>query len=295
MRTLFVFVTILFQSLLLANGQSPRSHEERVVRMAYAKLSYLTQLGAICDAAISSHGGNYVDPASLAGRLKDAELTFKIDEFRSGDISEIASVPWGDLVTIPRSSDYLLDVRTRTQTFRDRDLPQEAWMAGRAGWKTGPQYPTENLPIVAAMTVKHVIETGGQLWIQPGPVVYTRYAAFTVKAKFEDRTVGPYKAAFFFGTNAQGEEVVSPQDQITAGQALYDATARSAYPSGLMHTHLRETKVLSDWLGASAVSSPECRLGKKELCCDGAKCGVAPQDLDSEMSLSLPDTTGAQP
>lgn len=52
-----VAATALFVSTLVANGQQqPMSHEEEVVRIAYAKLSYATQIGMLWH-AVSQHEG----------------------------------------------------------------------------------------------------------------------------------------------------------------------------------------------------------------------------------------------
>lgn len=294
MRKSIVVSFLILASALTAACQGIPSHEETVVRTAYAKLAYLTQVGVIGHAAIKQHDGATFSASTLAQALKDQEVSFQISDVKVGNVSEIASVPWGDLVSPPGSFGHVLSIRHGNQTYSDNAASSEHWMYGAAEWQTPPSLPAVSVAAMLAMPCKTVIALGAGLWITPD-IVYERYAAFTVTATFQGETVGPYKAIFFFGSDAEGREAVSPQDQISDAQALYDVISHPLYPSGLLRTHLRETKVVSDWLKATRNTSPSCAAGTGNLCCDGLKCGVADLDVANELAKPLPSEPPSTP
>ncbi len=265
------------------------SHEESVVRAAYAKLSYLTQVTVIGNAAMKSYKTtSALDSVKLNQQLSDVEVRFDLEDFKVGDVSEIANMKWGELISPPpQPPGEILAIESGSQTFQDRDRLQSEWKTGRPRWIPADQIPAVAMATVLALTVQQHMQISGKQWTYPD-VVYYRFASFSATVTFRGKSVGPYQAAFFFGRNAKGQGIVAPQDNITDGNALFLALTESIYPKGLLETHLLKTPVVSDWIGSSQVFGQNCSTGKQELCCLSAgKCGVSHDDWQRALATPL--------
>jgi len=269
-------------------SQSKITHEEATVRKAYAKLSYLTQLTDVGDAAIRSYTTPAIDRVKISQQMNDAEVRFNLSDFKVGDISEIANIKWGELISPPpQPNGEILAIDSGTQRFQDHDRLQSEWRFGKPHWQPADRVPASSMATVLALTVQQHIQISGKSWTYPD-VMYDRYASFSASVTFQGKTAGPYNAVFFFGKNAKGQEVVAPQDNITDGNALFLALTDPLYPRGLLETHLRETPVVSEWILSNEIFDQNCSVGKRELCCSGtSKCGISHDDLQRELGMPL--------
>jgi hypothetical protein len=118
-------------------------------------------------------------------------------------------------------------------------------------------------------------------------VVYSTYAAYTVTVTFQNQS-STYKAAYFFGKNATGDEKAYPADMLTSFNPPEFSSSHTFYPNGLLTSHLRETPVLSQWLDAQKISHSSCVAGKAQLCCYGDRCGVSAEDLHTILATPIP-------
>ena len=120
-----------------------------------------------------------------------------------------------------------------------------------------------------------------------GKNIYTRYTTFTVSVTFQGKT-STDRAIVFFGTDAKGHEVFTPQNPVLDfGGSLPSDVKDSFYPKGLMHSRLRDTPVLADWFASQAISASSCTAVKRTLCCSGSRCGISVTDLQEELSTPL--------
>lgn len=262
-------VTILMVSAVFTQTVSTMSHEETIVRETYARLSFAVQIEEIYkltnEAAINNKS---LDREEFATRLKNGALRFEISDFKAGDLSEISQRKYSDLVTKPEGGDAL-DIHAGT-------------------WDLATDKPSETHSSVA--TVRwHEQQNISENWEQPFGAIYpqtevsgqhTRYAAFKVKATFQDRSI-QYHAMFLFGKDKNGQEVVLPIDTVAnlSGSSLNFFLKVPAYPETLIEGGVGKDPVIYDWLSSHQVSSPS---GKPhEANCDlvALKCGVHVEDL----------------
>jgi hypothetical protein len=88
----------LVPSLLAQN----MSHEEEVVRNAFAKVELLCSLKPITEAGTSQLSASKLDPQLASDRVKDATPSFELTDFKTGKIADIADESWGQFVTPPQ-------------------------------------------------------------------------------------------------------------------------------------------------------------------------------------------------
>ena len=105
--------------------------------------------------------------------------------------------------------------------------------------------------------------------------VYSRYAAFDVRANFQNQ-VRDYKAVFLFGKEAN-KEIVFPLDMVTNQSALWFFTKNDVYPSTLVKSSLKSHPIVSEWLQANA--DPKCKSGKTCFDAQTGKIAVSAQDV----------------
>lgn len=284
--------TLLSICLLTAPalGQSAATpaHEETVVRQAYAKVSYLTQVKVITDAALKTYNNAVpVDQQAVQQNLEDANVVFELSDFKTGLIAEVADTKWGDLITVPPAAGQALKVDVSGLDFKDADLPSTTWSYATASWVAVPPGVTTSDPGTAqvlAMPLHTLMDMGAKLWVTPD-AVWTRYANYSVVVHFKGQSIGPYRAMFFFGTS-KGQEVVAAQDLLTDDQALYYVLQQPIYPTGLLRTTLR-SGVAGRWLDDNKLPAGRCHPGKHEVCCVESQCGIADADLESELAAPL--------
>lgn len=296
MRMLFIRCSVLVFVACAISGLSqvaatPRindhtTREQRIVTDAYNKVAYLTELDAYSKTVLNSVSGEQIDPATVGRRLSNSVVSYKLDDFRTGDISEIADTKWGDMVSFPSAADHTVITPLRLQSWKDNDLSIVSWTTAEASLGKPVEISEAVRNVVQAMTVRSILALGGRLMTDPD-VIYSRYTSYKVTVQFQGRTIGPYKALFFFGKNAEGYEYASPQDLYADGSSLYRATRESFYPSGLLHTRFRDVPILAQWLAGTAMEPQSCSDGAGSLCCTATRCVVSSTDLQHDIALPL--------
>src|SRR5215472_15413894 len=86
-RLLLTGIILCFVLTLTLAQPAGMSNEERIVRTTYARLSYATQVGVVHHAIsdFEADKNTVLDQAELARRLKNAELTFELSDFKVGN------------------------------------------------------------------------------------------------------------------------------------------------------------------------------------------------------------------
>ena len=269
-----------------AAGPKPPSHEEEVVRSTYAALSFLCSLEPISNAAIEQ---NEVSQAKIDRQVSDSTPVFTITHVQTGTIASIASQNWATRFSVPdKDTPVVLAGNTINQDWSDPDTPAAHWRFMRVHWDVDNSYTPERTAAMQAVTVGEAVEMNSTAaegtWIGRA-ATYTRYANFDVTIKFQNRTIGPYTASFFFGKDAAGKEVVAPQDALVSGQLLWDALHPAAYPTDLIKTPgLHKNAVLDRWVRANV--SNACSSARSDLCCSDGRCSLPEPAVAKDLAAS---------
>lgn len=284
---LMCLAVLLFAPSL--HAQSQGAHDEEVVRNAYQKLSFIMQFSVYgtFSAVVQSH---QTTPAEFQKNLNDAMLIFTLENFKAGPISEISSDKWSNVITAPRNFATQINVGIGTTTYGDNlgNVPvRGTWMTAQAYSVTAvPSDPSDQLRIDGlAKIFQEPIGSGRGFFEYPNEA-YTRYVSYQVTAAYQGKVIGPYKALFLFGNGA-----VLPNDLYVSMNALRDTASKSLYPSGLFHTHLRDTPLIHDWLIANQITTQSCSSSAGDLCCTSTRCGIAQNDLQRDLATPLPAVT----
>lgn len=267
---------ILFLLLVaLAKGQQQMTHEETVVRTTYARLSYAVQVNEVHKAITDFAKDKVLDNATLGQRLKAAELTFVLSDFKVGNVTDadIGKTKYADLVTKPSGDS--LDIAHGYSTF-GTDSPAD-----------GSRIPQQTKSVIATVQW-HGSQTIQEDWEQPWAKLFprlensswfTRYTSFKVKVTFQGRA-REYRAMFLFGGDPiAGAEYIVPIDTVAGlTGALHFFATNNAYPEALIEGGVgKDIPAVHNWLSA------QVSTGKShDDNCDPAtgKCGVSRQDLD---------------
>jgi hypothetical protein len=266
---LLVFLLSLLATVNSQLSQVKMSHEEQVVRTTYARLSYAIQVGEIArilhDTKVARKP---IDRGEFSQRLKDAALRFELTDFKVGTLSEISQTKYSALVTKPDGGPALAIGAGIWQMATDDPKETKSDVAS-AKW-TKAQTLTEDWEVPFGEAYPKT-QIAGQ---------HNRFAAFTVKASFQGRSI-EYRALFLFGKDAQGQESILPIDTVSNlnGSALNVFLNHSAYPETLIEGGIGKDPVIYDWLSAGQVSQPTSK--RREANCDPVtmNCGVHSDDL----------------
>jgi hypothetical protein len=148
--------------------------------------------------------------------------------------------------------------------------------------------------VMLGLPVSEIVKLGGPQWEGKGsPVTYTRYAAFAVSVTYQGRSAGPYKAIFFFGTDAHDQEFVAINDLVSE-RPLWYMVNTPIDQSGLLLGKIREAPAVSDWIRDNVMEASACppRSGPPDLCCAHGRCGIAPADFNRSLGVPLPAPQG---
>lgn len=167
------------------------THEETAVRKTYANLTHLC-----------------LSP-------DNPPPVFKIENVRTGTIASIATQKWATLFTFPDDGVVLAG------HWKQTDFNGQSHGAMSVQWGTDDSYTPERLAQMKSITISKAVNIASKELTTPA--TYTRYATFQVIVAYQGREVGPYRATFFFGKDANGNEVIAPQDAIVSGQLLWYA------------------------------------------------------------------------
>ncbi len=250
-------------------GQQP-SHEEAIVREAYAKVAYMTEVNIVGKAALDSYTAKAFDQSHFTADLTKASPEFTLDSFEVGDFSQIANKKLGELISVPTPPAKVLKFDTGNQGFRENDQVDISWHWAKAHWESAEDLGADSVRTLSDLTLQQAIVLNKE-----GP--FERYATFCVTISFQGHSEGPVRAFFLFGKDAKGTETATPQDNFSDSTALAIAVSEPMDPNVFLKTHLRETPVLSNWLASHEMFDQACVADK--LCCSGSRCGIRHADL----------------
>jgi hypothetical protein len=279
----YLAVTFMLASLSPAVAQM--THEETMVRTAYAKFAYSVQQGVIGRLAVEAdnRGVPKREPSLTSDqRLAAAQVDFTLSDFVIGDVRDIVNRKAVDLIS-PASGEMLDTSGESGANYSDQGLATR-WQSFELHWK-----PAHPLP-AAAQTIT-ISEWYALQWREQWPsALWQRYASYSVKVIYQGKTVGPYKALFLFGRNAQGDEEIAPMDGTTNAASLGTALTLHLFPDAFVLTRLRNIPVVASWLNANQMLDASCPAGKADVCCDltKLKCGPGHVDLVNALSRPLP-------
>jgi hypothetical protein len=264
------------------------SHEETIVRTAYAKFAYASQQSVIGELALEANGKRipqqYAD-MSKEERIAAAQITFTLSDFVVGDVRDVLKRKVTDFIT-PSDSE-IIESSQRISSYTDADTGLVThWNSINARWDKAHPIP----PNIDALTVDDLYRLQ---WKQARPEgVWQSYAAYSVTVRFQGKTRGPYKALFLFGHDAQGKELVEPKDVIAGSVGLGQVLTQGLFPEGFVSSKLRTYQVVSDWVSANQVSNPRCAVGSGDVCCDLVKlqCGLERRDVAHALAIPVPSS-----
>jgi len=259
------------------------THEETVVRTAYAKFAYAVQQGAIGRLAIEAdnRGVPNREPSLTSDqRLAAAQVDFTLSDFATGDVRDIVNRKAIDLISPAHGE--MLDTSGETGAkYSDQGLAT-GWQSFELHWKPARVLPAE----AQALTISELYQLQ---WHEQWPqALWQRYASYSVRVSYQGKTVGPYKALFLFGHDPQGNEVIAPQDGTTNAASLGNALTMHLFPDAFVSTRLRKLPVVASWLNANQRLDATCLVGKGDVCCDLTKLKCAPGQIDLTDALSKP-------
>jgi len=287
MKRICSFLLGVFCLAPLTLNSQTMSHEEEVVRNAYSKAALICALEPVSETGLDQVGAQpAVSEAKANKRLADGSPTFTLSDFETGSLININSDPWGKFVTMPQSGSEILSASVGTLDFSDAGNPT-SWKVLRAAWQPFNISPA-SVKAEQQRSVADTIKIGTTEWSKT-PVTYTRYAAYNVALTFQGKTVGPYKAIFFFGRDNSGQEVATPNDVIS-GQVIQNALKLPYYPTGLVSSSLRDIPSVAKWLRANSIPASSCAVSR-QVCCTGGHCGISEADLNRDLAAPLPSQT----
>jgi hypothetical protein len=264
----YIAITCMILASISA-ASAEMSHEETMVRTAYAKLSYAVDLETAMRAVRHNPKITY---AQLAQEVAKESLTFRLSNFSVGDI---ASLPQnhkyyeffpdirdgGDVIDIGNVAETLTEEKDGLKTETRMDVAQPRWSHG----------PLGDLPDLTLAQALPIMEQ------ESGVPSLVRYCTYNVTVTFEGRS-RTYRAAFYFGPQWQpdaGDMVVA-----LGGGALPELLVKPVYPQVLVETTMwGKHPAVRAFLEANQRSNETCRSG--EACCDlsALQCGIYSADL----------------
>lgn len=266
------------------------THEEKVVRTDYAKLSFAAQLGMVWHTARGHSGWPSLSDSEALRHSMQNQLRFELSGFKVGNVNEIMPESWDSLVSSPDEAikiDYR-EVPFTIQTPKSRVATQiiyadTSWIHARKGDRLMDHIVTvaEELP--------HISASGPALTVR-GNEKWQRYASFGVIATLGGKTLS-YRAMFLFRNGSDGHETVLPLDYATQ-MGIVPFLNSPMYPSALVETSLREIPFVQGWLIANTISGCKKRT-QPEVCCDQKteRCGIAAEDLERSFERPIDPLT----
>lgn len=241
------------------------SHEETVVRAAYAKLSFASEQVAVAQLAMEATG--LETPKALVGvpsdqRMADTQLQITLSDFVVGNVSDIVNRKAIDLIN-PATTEQLYIHEGYHSYVADKQEYQ--WYEPQPRWIPAPQIPAE----MANVTFGEFLDSQ---WAQKQP--WTKYASYTVVATFQGKNMGPHKALFLFGQDAKGAEMVEPEDGIVDAVGLARAMSKHLLADALVSSRLRDVPLVKTWVSAKQ-QSLNCSE-EQGVCCDLASVHCGP-------------------
>src|SRR5262249_45093526 len=218
---------------------SPMSYEESIVRATYGRLTYAAQVGTIMQIAnqvLASPGS--VDWPEFSRRMNEGEITFELSNMRIGQMSEIANVPYAELVTKPDAQDIIVLAHGIWGYAGNRKTMSSA--IATPSWSQLRSIPTGNWNVPFETAFQVAENSGAQ---DPGR--YQRFATFAFLVLWH----GPprrYHALFAFGWDEKATDHILAVDAVTRGLQSY--VQASVYPVFLLDAQMRSIPFVAQWL-----------------------------------------------
>ena len=249
----------------LAMGQA--THEETIVRSAYARLSYSIDQLPVSRLAMEA-GGVPVprEVASLSSneRIAAAHISISLRDFVVGNAKELLSRKVAD--TIQPMADRL-DIVSGVHSLIS-NKQEFHWYEPIASWAAAePPAPGS----LEALTVADFLK---MQWQGKNVAAWQSYVSYLVTVNYKGKTVGPYKALFIFGHDTKGGEVVEPEDSVIDATALAGAMAEPLYAGALTSDRLKDVPAVRDWVDAKQQSA-NC-YEAQGVCCDLGRLECGP-------------------
>jgi hypothetical protein len=262
------------------------THEETIVRTAYAKFAYAVEQGLVGHMALEAenpimakHDPDATKPA--AQRLAEGQVHFTLSDFSVGNLQDILDSKVSDFMSSPTTE--VLAVSNGVQKY-DESGRDTKWNYFDARWNSQEPLSSEAMNLSLKELYQLQTDKGqrrrGDTWL--------RYAAYKVVARHQGKSRGPYKAMFLFGHDASGNEVVEPDDAMTDVTGLAYALHEHWFPDSFTLTKLRQQPVVIDWLGEKQRNGPSCSVGQHDVCCDLTTLTCGPSRADVDVGLSQP-------
>jgi len=264
------------------------SHEEEVVRNAYAKLSFMCESGLVYDAAGDTMRNRIASGTAAINTLR-AEFcpVFSLSAFQTGPIAEIANEPLSRFITLPTQHEQVLNGTKRGMSYNFIGN-ETGWMGVEFKWVDSTQNGFNGYPYAEDFTVAKAIAQRELQWSDQKNPVFTRYAAYTVSATLQGKSTVPHRAIFFFGRDGS-KEVVNPEDPIGDKGNLYHIQDESAYPGAFLSSDWRDFPVVAAWVRSHEMPSASCSaVAARTLCCSQGRCGISQADLIRDLAAPLP-------
>jgi hypothetical protein len=290
----YVAVICMILASISGTVAADMTHEEAVVRTAYAKFSYASEEGVIGGLAVEAlTPARPIDERYIGmttdQRFAAARVSFKLTDFVVGDVSDILDRNVVDFISL---TDEYLSGSVSSDSYTEPGL-ETHWNHLDASWQTENPQPPEALQFLRNIKLADFYQLN---WRKPRPEkLWERYASCSVTVTFQGKSHGPYKALFIFGHDGKGNESIEVDDAIVPG--LFSAVMEHLFPDGLVITHLRKYPVVQNWLKANQISGPSCSVGQGDVCCDlvKLKCGPGSEDVAEGLSRPFPDPSSPIP
>ncbi|HKV78530.1 MAG TPA: hypothetical protein VJP02_10340 [Candidatus Sulfotelmatobacter sp.] len=257
------------------------THEETVVRGAYAKLSFAMEQAPIFQLAFEATGAlvpKEVASLSTAQRIANAQLTVSLSDFLVGNAKDILTRRVVDLINPAQQERLVIDEAWHSY----HDGREFRWYEPKGSW----QSVRESIPSdVEAMTLEDFFKLQ---WQQRNPTsLWQTYAWYSVTVTYQGRTVGPYKALFMFGHDSNGGEIVEPEDGTIDAVAIAASMREHLFADVFVSANLRDVPVVSKWVTAKQ-QALNCS-DSQGVCCDLARlqCGPAQSLVQRELATPV--------
>jgi hypothetical protein len=259
------------------------THEEEIVRTAYAKLSFAAQIGMLWHAISGHQTWPGLDDGLGLSKAMNEQIRFDLAGFRVGNISEIRDKPWSWLVEGPVNA-LSVPYTEIPVGIKKKDGVQEIYpiVYADAAWQQEAPRPVEineeRKPGSKVPTIDEVLRSQKENLRN-----WERYASYSVVAMLRGRSIS-YRAAFLFSES--GSEVLA-LDYAT-GMNISRFISTPMYPSALVDTAYRELPFIQAWIVSNEITGCK-QFTVPEVCCDAksGRCGLASEDLQNSLSVFI--------
>ncbi len=291
-RMAVIGLVVLSSRLLTSKSFAQMPHEEEVVRNAYAKLSFMCELVVVNDAALDINGNGSDGPRrsdipALHTVIAEFCPVYSLSAFQTGPIADIAYEPLSRFITLPTQHDEVIRGVKRGMSYNFSGN-ETGWIGVEFKWVDITQSGSNGYPYPEDFTVAKAMAQKEFQWSDQKNPVFTRYAAYTVNATLQGKSTAPHRAVFFFGHDASGKEVITPEDPLDDTGILYRIQDELAYPGAFLSSNVRDVPVVAAWVRSHEMPSASCSLPARTLCCSEGRCGISQSDINRDLAAPLP-------